>query len=991
MRILSVTLRNYRVHRELTVDLDHDRTLIGGPNECGKSTLVEAIHNALFLRSKIGGEAQKSMVSSLWPGAPEVELGLSFGGQRYDLMKRFSGGGGATRLVRAGGETWGGDEAESRLASLLRVEAVSGGRGAAERVKEQWAHLWVWQGKSGADPADYANPQKDSLLQRLQETGGAAALQSDLDARVAAQFAALCEFTFTQAGKPKVGSNLEKAEAAQRVAQSENQNAQARIQQLQRALSDFEEANLALARAKTELETLNERKAVLEGQLKRLGELRAQEQIQMLAAEPAAKKYDEVRRGEEQIVEARAAIKQLQDSLEPKRAEYARLQEAHKYASGEADRAGGDYDRATANTRAARLRKDLCAAALDLLEKNERLAELEAKRERVVERAARRGELGRQLAALPAVDAARLKKLHALENALSQAQASLQAMATGIEVLACDEAVRVGGEVLAAGSSRIVTQETEIALGSSLRLSISPGGGTSLWEARAAVQKASEARHAALDGLGLTSVAEAAQIAEARTAFSGQNEALQAELNGLDAENLLSALEKAGSEVAGARADVGRRAAQLPEWVAPTDLTVARGGLGEAQKAADEAESNELRGKKLRDIAVTSREGAETRLSNHRQSLDGEERKLNELMGRVNLLIETHGNDELRGQALLAALTAKQQAEARLAETRAAIQELQPELLDLDKARQDRSFERINAAKQEAQVRREVSQAALLFDGTLDPEAELALTTARLQAAQEQVAGVARKAAAARLLRDLFLEEQRALADRFTRPLADKISAYLQCLFGAGATATVALTDNEIGGIQLVRSSHGGGALAFASLSGGAREQVAASVRLAMAEILAADHHGCLPVVFDDAFAYSDPDRVQTLQRMLDLAAARGLQVIVLTCNPSDYAALGANEVTLRAVRSPISAPAPGPVDMTTVVVAASHAMRQQMIERLRLLGGTAGNLALRQELGWDEGAYNGIKDDLVGAGDLIAEKGQGGGVSLSPAASEQL
>ena len=59
--------------------------------------------------------------------------------------------------------------------------------------------------------------------------------------------------------------------------------------------------------------------------------------------------------------------------------------------------------------------------------------------------------------------------------------------------------------------------------------------------------------------------------------------------------------------------------------------------------------------------------------------------------------------------------------------------------------------------------------------------------------------------------------------------------------------------------------------------------------------------HGALG---DDAFAYSDPDRVQTLQRMLYLAASRGLQVIVLTCAPSDYAALGATHVTLRLEKS---------------------------------------------------------------------------------------
>ena len=72
---------------------------------------------------------------------------------------------------------------------------------------------------------------------------------------------------------------------------------------------------------------------------------------------------------------------------------------------------------------------------------------------------------------------------------------------------------------------------------------------------------------------------------------------------------------------------------------------------------------------------------------------------------------------------------------------------------------------------------------------------------------------------------------------------------------------------------------------------------MAAAVRLAIAELLAADHDGTLPIVFDDAFAYSDPQRVRALQRMLDLGASRGLQVIVLTCNPADYAGWALGEL----------------------------------------------------------------------------------------------
>ena len=193
MRIKSVTVRNYRVHRDLTVQLDDSRTLLGGPNECGKSTLVEAVHRALFLKSKVTGDVQKSMVSTWFAGSPEVEIGFAAGNSDYVLAKRFSGNTGTTRLVQVGGETWHGDDAETRLASLLKVGAVGGGRGVGERVAQQWSHLWVWQGQSGSDPSEHANLQKDGLLQRLQQTGGAAALQSEMDARVAARFAAAKE------------------------------------------------------------------------------------------------------------------------------------------------------------------------------------------------------------------------------------------------------------------------------------------------------------------------------------------------------------------------------------------------------------------------------------------------------------------------------------------------------------------------------------------------------------------------------------------------------------------------------------------------------------------------------------------------------------------------------------------------------------------------------------------------------------------------------
>jgi len=99
--------------------------------------------------------------------------------------------------------------------------------------------------------------------------------------------------------------------------------------------------------------------------------------------------------------------------------------------------------------------------------------------------------------------------------------------------------------------------------------------------------------------------------------------------------------------------------------------------------------------------------------------------------------------------------------------------------------------------------------------------------------------------------------------------------------------------------LTLFRRGVGGATFEFAQLSSGAKEQTAAAFRLAMAEVLAEDHDGCLPVVFDDAFVNSDADRQMALQRLLDLAAARGLQVIVLSCRPEAYATLGGVNVML--------------------------------------------------------------------------------------------
>jgi hypothetical protein len=83
----------------------------------------------------------------------------------------------------------------------------------------------------------------------------------------------------------------------------------------------------------------------------------------------------------------------------------------------------------------------------------------------------------------------------------------------------------------------------------------------------------------------------------------------------------------------------------------------------------------------------------------------------------------------------------------------------------------------------------------------------------------------------------------------------------------------------------------------FDVLSTGAREQFAAALRVTMAEVLAEAYDGSLPVLFDDAFTNSDPERQSGVYRMLQKASEHGLQVISLTCDPLHVGAIQGQKV----------------------------------------------------------------------------------------------
>lgn len=879
MRLHSITVRHYRRHKELRVDLDPERTLIGGANESGKSTLVEAAHRALFLKAKGNSKEHREMQSLTHGGKPEVEVEFEAAGKRYTLAKSFKGTSGITRLVQASGPTWQGDEAEEKLALLLQASG--------RKVAEQWNHLWVWQGSSSSDPLEQANAERESLVQRLQSHGGAAVIQSALDTQVADHFATQVKELFQDKGEPRKNSALGQALLAEEEAREAENQAQNTLQHLQHAITQHEESSTQLTEAEAALKHLEtERSSLLQRSLE-IARLRQLEQEHLRTAQETLRAHEARLSAEQKVSELRRGLAGKRASLTPQAEKLASLRQtvvSTKLLLEAAEEAFRESEHLLLETRA---RHDLAQALSSKLEKTQILDRLKVRSKQIEALQNQRTQIEQQAERLPKVDAASLRQLQSLERAHDKAQATLAGVATEIEVLTSTQSLQVGEKTLITGQRLTLTEETELAVGDT-RLRIRPGGGTSLAEARQQEHETQRQLQEVLLKLGVKTLTEASTAVASRELLQTEWKTVNAELKGLDSEKFAAEWTTAERELIAAQAEVERR--RITDALDTPDLVV-------SQRQLREAEAQQQTCRKQRETHQFALKKAEAALSQHGDSTRELETEVTQLETRLIVLIEHEGDDLLRAQALQQAQLHHETAEAQVTTTRQSLSQHQPEHLEADQSRFDRAWKAQNDKRTQANEKRIAAAALLQSDGSSDPSATLALAQARRQSARAHREATERHAQALRHVHELILEEQQTLADQFTRPLAEKVTGYLQRLFGTDVQATVTLEENQFQGLTLSRNNQS--AFPFDSLSQGAREQVAAAFRLALAEILAESHDGTLPMVFDDAFAHSDPERVKNLQRMLDLAATRGLQIILLTCTPGDYAMMGAKEIRL--------------------------------------------------------------------------------------------
>ncbi len=150
--------------------IDDALNLVVGPNELGKSTLLDALRAVLFERYSSRARPIMALQNDRSGAAPVVELVFEVAGGEYRLTKRFVKSAYA-QLRCPDGTLLEADAAEAELRRLLGFREA-GSRGANLETLGMWGVLWVQQGQSFGRP-DLPESALASLSAGLESEVGA--------------------------------------------------------------------------------------------------------------------------------------------------------------------------------------------------------------------------------------------------------------------------------------------------------------------------------------------------------------------------------------------------------------------------------------------------------------------------------------------------------------------------------------------------------------------------------------------------------------------------------------------------------------------------------------------------------------------------------------------------------------------------------------------------------------------------------------------------
>ena len=907
MKLLHCRLSSVRRHRELTLAFDPGLTLITGANETGKSSLVEALHRTLFLRATATGAPVQRMRSLQHPGHPQVDLQFQARGREWALQKRFSGQSGTTSLKGTGEAPRLGSEAEEHLATLLGVEEIVGSRQAGRVLPSRWAHLWVMQGEAGKDLLQLGGEYYDlhGLIEQLEQRADAA-LQSPLDQQLHRQLEQLVSSSLTSRGT-RHQSRLWQCEQAVEERRLQLDAATANLERYEQASAELD----AIEDKHRQLEQVQRPR--LEAERQRLVALQQQQDKALAERKGVEQQLIPMQQQQSQLAMQQRNLRQTKESLQ-------RQQTQLKQVDVELNRLCETINKAEETVNTARRNRDQSEAERSALEQQgqrlrrleehnqlqERLRHLIQQRQQQQAWQQELVDITKALAGLTAPTQEELNTLKDQHRQLEAVKVRLEAMASVVTLERSDQEVRLDDESLATGESQRRSSTFALSIGKNVRVRISPGGGAGLGELcqdRKALQDAIET---SLKTWQATSLEE----------LDGR---CQKRMQLLTRESLLKQQRSSAGTEEGLEKDeqtLRQRLRDLDEELTDEELTTVDPSLPEPstsrngdtlqqqlahcrsryRQVKDEGQKAQQGLQELEQRFATVR-NAHQALQLKREGLLAETRSLHQ---QEQTMIRDHGDGTVLTETLRQLTDQIEQLRSKLsafADTAGSDDDQPPNAASqLATLRQEEQAMQTQLQNLSAERGGLLERCRSLGKG--DPYAVTEESRTLLHQAEQDHQDEAMQVRAHQHLLELFDTARSDLSSRYTAPISDGITSYLTPLLRNPDDAC-ALNYAAKDGLKDLSLQRDGLTLPFTALSGGMKEQLNAALRLAIADALRSGHDNCLPILFDDAFTNTDPERLQTVLAMLRKAVDRGLQVIVLSCDGSPYCEIADAVVTL--------------------------------------------------------------------------------------------
>ena len=872
MRLIRSEFASVRRHQDLVLDFAPGLTVIGGANESGKSSLVEALHRTLFVRAASSGTAAQDLRSQLHAGHPQIKVEFETDAQHWTLLKRFSGPSGTTQLEAKGQVALIGSAAEDRLADLLGVDEILNSRQVNKTLPSRWAHLWVKQGESGRDllslSADHydLNNLIDCLEQQAEQS-----LQSPLDQRVHSQLERLVSESLSSRGvrqHSELGKRQEALQAAkERHAQS--------LEQLQ----DFELSCEELDRVEAKLRHLElERLPVLRSQRQRL--LQLLEALQQL--KPLTLQQQQLERNCTTLRKLSADSAACQHNLASLARELQALEttcNAERNQIKEAQQRSADLSQ---QRQALEEQGLLLRQRKDRDELQERLERLNCQQKERQRLSTQLQHLNEAFISIEGGSAQDLQQLIKTQEELRAIAIRIESMASSVLVESADQTIAINGLQLKEGESCEQAGVFRIDVGDRVRVQISPGEGTGLTSLKNTQTSLQNALNTGLSRWKANSVEEAQQRSEQRNRLVQQQALIKAQLSQLAPS---TGQQEPNLEALRLKLDALNEGLPTNELKPDSDhekeLNQCR---TQYRNLKDESDTHQ---KKMHLLEVhhdaQQKQWQQKNLQQERLKAEQKQRS-----NQHQSLEQEVGSQEQIAQIIETLTSQQHQLEVHIQELQQQTQEQQ----HLDPKAELETLDHLEHQLTEQRHELGIQRGALLERcdslGQSDLHSAVAEASAKLDLAKQAEQQEALLIRARSHLLQRFQQARSDLSQRYSNPLKRNINQVLQPLLG-NPNDGCSLSYHPKDGLQELGLQREGTLFAFNQLSGGMKEQLNAALRIAIADTLKERHGGCLPLLFDDAFTNTDTQRLKGVLEMLTQAVSRGMQIIILSCDPEPY------------------------------------------------------------------------------------------------------